>query len=323
MSNRVNDEITVYEKLERKIKSTYPELLGWFLQMKASEKTAATCKNYINKVSAFLSFLNKRKITKELVAEYIASLRYINGHETSDSYRCNIHTALSNYFDYLVDEKKIEVNYLHKITYPKNDDLDKINESRIRFTKEDFCDIINATQDGVGTQKARTFQQRTRERDLCIIKLFMLTGMRENELRQIDIEDIDMSKKTITSIGKRGKRICRYIGQEGIDILTPWIVCREKWKHHDGALFISEKGDRLHVNSIAKLVKKYTSETFEGGVSPHKIRSGVASILYEDTRNMELVREVLCHDNSKTTRRYIVKGNIDQAKGIAHMASII
>ena len=49
-------------------------------------------------------------------------------------------------------------------------------------------------------------------------------------------------------------------------------------------------------------------------VSPHKIRAGVASILYEETKDIEFVRRAIGHTNVATTQRYIRTENKEREK---------
>jgi site-specific recombinase XerD len=81
------------------------------------------------------------------------------------------------------------------------------------------------------------------------------------------------------------------------------------------ALFVTEKGNRLASVSISRLVEKYCEEGLGYKISPHKLRSGFCSILYNKTHDAEFVRRAVGHSNIATTQRYI-KTN-DNEKEIA------
>ena len=72
------------------------------------------------------------------------------------------------------------------------------------------------------------------------------------------------------------------------------------------ALFISKYGERISAKGVSNIVKKYTEEALGKPLSPHKLRAGFCSILYNKTHDTEFVRRAVGHSNISTTQRYIV-----------------
>ena len=76
-------------------------------------------------------------------------------------------------------------------------------------------------------------------------------------------------------------------------------------------------------NSVAAIVKKYTAVALEKGISPHKIRAGFCSILYEQTGDIEFVRDAVGHASVTTTQRYVVKDDTARLKAASIMNDLI
>ena len=71
------------------------------------------------------------------------------------------------------------------------------------------------------------------------------------------------------------------------------------------ALFISQKKSRLTVRSVELLVKKYAATvTSLKHITPHKLRSTYGTNLYQASRDIYLVADVLGHKDVNTTRRH-------------------
>ena len=92
---------------------------------------------------------------------------------------------------------------------------------------------------------------------------------------------------------------------------------------HENALFLSSVGKRLCVRSVELLVKKYASTvTTVKHITPHKLRSTYGTNLYQESKDIYLVADVLGHKDVNTTRRHyaeIVDENKRNARNIVHL----
>ena len=96
-------------------------------------------------------------------------------------------------------------------------------------------------------------------------------------------------------------------------MLNVWLQDREQilkmlGKESD-ALFINYNGDRMSSNNIERMVKRYTKHAIGTPISPHKLRAGFCSILYNETHDLEFVRRAVGHSDISTTQRYVVTDN--------------
>lgn len=328
MNGRVENDIKIFSQVEDKI-IDYPQYISsWYFYLKANEHSAMGCNSYINMIICFLEFINKDinkvKLTdfnEDLIIRYFLSIKYKDdGKETSISYKQSIWSCLNNFFKYLYNRKLISENYFINsgIERPKGNDLDRINKNRKLLTKEDFRKIINAIDVGVGSNKAKGYQKTYRNRDKLILLLFMTTGMRKTALQEINVNDIDIDNHKLYVIDKGHKSHVYYLSDDIIKILDKWLIDRYfiLKREDDGALFISKEKKRMSGNSISRIVDKYSYEALGYHISPHKLRSGFASILYDEKRDLEYVRRVIGHSNIATTQRYVVTDNNEREEAV-------
>lgn len=324
MPARLENEFAINETIKVLLEGLPTYVGEWHNNMLASKKTASTRRDFVRKVRNYLEFIDKDnvksipidKINEYTITDYYISIRTKkdrNGNivETSGSYQQNVYSALNNFLNFLLKRKYIEENYLSKeIERPKGDDIERINRNRIRLTRDDFKKVVHsATMESDPVLKYR---------DSAMLKIFMSTGMRETALRIINISDIDFENKTLITVDKgRGEGKIQFypLNDSTIETLQKWIEYRKYFeKYPSDALFISYQGERISCKGITKVVDKYFRKALGMHVSPHKIRAGVASILYEETKDIEFVRRAIGHTNVSTTQRYIRTENKEREK---------
>ena len=325
----MNGRIEVEAKVEKSILNNLVEMpdfvTEWFYTLRASNKTMFSCRDFLTKIKNYLKTINtntkiisKDDITLQSVVQYVISTqtKISNGEQmkTSDSYQQGIWFAMNNFLNFMHKRNYIPENYMDLIAKPKNHDLERINQHRLLLTNQDFNNILAAVK-----QERKPFN---RSRDLAIMLLFMTTGMRKTALSEINLEDVDFSKNSLTVIDKGEKTHLYYITEDFKPILNEWLEYRTSALkgNTEKALFISQQGKRIQGNSIYNLVEKYCSQALHYDVSPHKLRSGFCSIMYNETGDIEKVRRMVGHSNVSTTQRYIVTKNEEkkEAANIMH-----
>lgn len=309
MSNRLNDENKKETKLEIKLKSMPNYVTEWYYNLKASDCTASSMTDMVNKVHRFLMSINPNTkvirltdISKIDVTKYMGSLA-----SKSDSYRQSVWSCLNNFFGYFEAEGEIERNYMRTIKKAKNHDLERINAHRVLLTEDDFNKILYGVEHK-GNECA--------VRDKAILLILMTTGMRETALTEIDVSDIDMSDKELEIIDKGNKRHEYPLNSKTFEALQKWMDDREFWlKGNDtDALFLSNQGNRLSVRGLDKLVRTSTKNYLGKELSPHKLRAGFCSILYSKVHDVAFVSKAVGHSNPSVTMRYIVTDNSEREK---------
>lgn len=326
MQGRIESEIKKQQTINRLLSDLPEYVTEWYFNLKASQITPSSCKDYISKIYKFLVFVNPNTInispedinikTVEQYFILIQTKQLKNGDivYTSDSYKQGIWYALNSFLSFMNNRGYIDKNYMNEIGRPKNKDLDRINENRILLTKKDFNKILHVVQNGAGSYRARLIQERYyRNRDTLIILLFMTTGMRRTAMSEINIDDINLSNNNLTIVDKGNKRHVYVLPDDVIYYFTLWNKDRENILNNlnieSDALFLNVRGERLTGYGISEMVEKYCEEALGKKISPHKLRAGFCSILYDKTHDSEFVRRAVGHSNIATTQRYISTDN--------------
>ncbi len=299
----------------------------WNNNLIASNKSAKTCNSYVLTVRHFLASISEdvksvkpSDLTPVYLDKFFISLKtktdkYGNIQQTSDSQLTTSWFILKNFFEFMTNRGYISKNYVKDISRPKNKDLARINEHRILLSKDDFEKIIASVSRSRGKNKRR---------DMLIITLFMVTGMRASALMEIDLNNIDLKNKKLYVIDKGDKRHEYVLSDRVISVFKDYFKQREDVdpSYNKKPLFINIRGERVSMSVIKTTVTKYTEQALGKKLSPHKLRAGFCSILYNEMHDIEFVRRAVGHSSSTTTQRYIVTGNVEKEKASQIMDSI-
>ena len=311
MNGRDMNELKIFDSIQNKLNILPPYVNDWYLNIRASGCTASTCADFVGKISHFLRFINEDPlrvkicdINESVTTQYFLSIKAKtdkNGNQvyTSDSYQYSVWACLNNFMKYCVKRGDLDRNYMDFIRRPKNNDLERINNSRVLLSKEDFKSIQEAVE--TETNDIR------KKRDTAILSIFMSTGMRKTALSNIMVSDIDLVNRELKVVDKGNICHIYYLSDTLCDQISQWLDVRSAYdKHHSSYLFLSQKNGKLGTRTIADIVEKYTGKALGQKVSPHKLRSGYCSILYDETHDIEFVRRAVGHSRVDTTQRYIV-----------------
>jgi len=147
-----------------------------------------------------------------------------------------------------------------------------------------------------------------KERDYCILTLFLNCGMRLSELVGINVSDISHDKTTLRVIGKGNKERTIYLNRACIDALEAYLAVRPKDGVKDkNALFLSRQKKRISVRTVEWIVGKYLSKAGLAGkrYSPHKLRHTAATLMYKyGGVDVRALQEILGHEHLSTTEIY-------------------
>lgn len=327
MQGRLENDLVLFAKAEKKLKQLPEFVTDWYHYMQASYMTAATCRDYVFKIALFLSYINEdtlaiktTDITESKVTSYMISIKTkeIDGKqvETSDSYRNTVWYSLNNFLQYLADHNLIQENYIKKIKKKKNTDLERINQKRIKLTVDDFNKILSSINKD---------NSRYPERDKAIFMMYMSTGMRKTALSSINLEDLDLKRNKLTVIDKGDKTHQYTLFNKELLALYDWLEQRKLFQNasNNNALFISNQGNRISPDELERIIKCHSKRALGKSFSPHKLRSGFITIMYEQTGDIEKVRRMVGHKQVSTTQRYIVTDNKEKEEAADIMENLL
>ncbi len=153
-------------------------------------------------------------------------------------------------------------------------------------------------------------ESKTRERDYCIITLFLNCGMRLAELCGINLNDLDRDLRSLRVIGKGNKERIVYLNDACRDALTKYLVIRRSNEYANisvPALFISKQHKRLSDKTVQWLVYKYLglAGLDYKHYSVHKLRHTAATLMYQTGKvDVRVLKEILGHEQLNTTQIY-------------------
>lgn len=144
-----------------------------------------------------------------------------------------------------------------------------------------------------------------RERDYCILTLFLNCGLRISELIGLDVSDIH--DDALRVLGKGNKVRVVYLNQACKDALARYLAVRRPISGKDkNALFLSSQNKRISRSMVHALVKKHLSAAGldSDKYSSHKLRHTAATLMLQNGVDVKAVQEVLGHEHLNTTEIY-------------------
>lgn len=306
MNGKIEQENKIKIKIDEKL-NTLPSIFTEFYgYMDADQKSYSTIKHYIEYVSDFMDAVSTpehkdefyKYVTVPEIREYIISLRRRgngkNEIKNSDSIQATRWSALNTFFNFLVMDDYLETNPMTKTKRPKNR-----TEKPIVYLEQDE---INTILDKIKKESKPQFVNR----DLAIITLGVVTGMRVGALVQINIEDIDFVNNTIHVIEKGGKERYLKFGTNARNALSAWLIDRSTYfgDVETSALFISQWKRRITDEGVRKLINKYADGINGKHVTAHTMRKSTATNLAKAGVDIQTIASILNHQNIQTTRRY-------------------
>ena len=155
-----------------------------------------------------------------------------------------------------------------------------------------------------------------RERDYCILTLFLNCGLRVSEMVGINLSDI--SEDRLRVLGKGNKERFVYLNEACRLALEDYLPHRlSPLPEAKNALFISRQRKRISVQTVKWLVGKYLGEAglSQKHCSAHKLRHTAATLMYQNGVDVRTLKEVLGHENLDTTMIYthVVDQNLRDA----------
>ena len=211
--------------------------------------------------------------------------------DNNASTRARKTSSLKSFFNYITVKKHLlDKDPIKELETPKR------KKSLPKYlTLEQSIELLNAV-DG-----------KHKERDYCIITLFLNCGMRLSELVGLNVTDI-RPDGTARILGKGNKERIIYLNSACINAITEYLKVRPMDGVKDrNALFISAHLKRMSPKTVQALVYKYLEKIGldSQGYSCHKLRHTAATLMYQHGNvDIRILKEILGHENLGTTEIY-------------------
>ena len=154
-------------------------------------------------------------------------------------------------------------------------------------------------------QLLRAVDGRNRERDYCILCIFLNCGLRISEIVGLNLTDVRADHLRVH--GKGNKERVVYLNDAVAEAINDYLRVRSGIEAVDrGALFLSSRRTRLTREAVHAMVKK---SLLRAGLdaekySAHKLRHTAATLMLQNGVDVRTLQELLGHENLNTTQIY-------------------
>ncbi len=158
------------------------------------------------------------------------------------------------------------------------------------------------------------------ERNQVMIEILYATGLRVSELTALTMDDLNLSKGFLRTMGKGSKERIVPIGKKAIQCLENYVKTGRATllkNRISSVLFPARRGRPLSRQMFWKILKRRARQAgIRQEVSPHMLRHSFATHLIERGADLRSVQTMLGHANIVTTEIY-THLNLRHLKSIA------
>ena len=205
--------------------------------------------------------------------------------------------SIKSFYKYLtLKTSLLEVNPVAELDSPR------LKKSLPQYLSLDECVELLSSVEG-----------KNKERDYCILMIFLTCGLRISELAGLNITDISGDHMRV--LGKGNKERVVFINEACGEAVKSYMQKRKNIAAMDkNALFISEtRRRRISVQTIHHLVKKHIRDAGldSSKYSSHKLRHTAATLMLQNGVDIRTLQELLGHEHLNTTEIYTHIENSD------------
>jgi site-specific recombinase XerD len=152
------------------------------------------------------------------------------------------------------------------------------------------------------SERKKLLDAEMADRDRAIITMLLYSGLRCNELRMLDIGDVDFEEMSIhVRYGKRAKERYVPLHPDAAMAISHYLDGRQS-----GPVFLSARGGRLSLRHLRTLIKQAGQRAgLRKDLHPHALRHSFAVALLEKNCDLETIRDLLGHSSIQTTSIYL------------------
>lgn len=184
----------------------------------------------------------------------------------------------------------------------------KFGNLRARLTVIEIERLLKAVSVNETTTLTNDF---LRIRDFLIITWLLSTGLRVSELVGIKMEDLNIKEEFFRITRKGGKQQILPLSAELLHSIEKYLEIRQKKGLQGTHLFLSLQNKPIQTKTISMVINKYRKKAgIEKKITPHMLRRTFGTNLYNQTKDMYLVAEILGHASAETTRKYYADPNL-------------
>lgn len=265
----------------------------WLCCMKLDGKANSTIKAYSREINKFVEYLNNKQlinVSEDDIKGYLANKLIRGLSKVSVNASRNY---ISSFYNWMVNEHEIAEN---PCATQKQIKCDKV--IKVPFTDVEL-DLLRHNDLCV--------------RDKAIIEFLLSSGVRVNELCELNIEDVDLqSHRVHVRKGKGAKDRITFISSVASHYLQKYLQSRDD---NNSALFISNDNKntknrhRLSTDGTRYILTRIGNKVGVTEIYPHKFRRTFATTLYNKGMDIHEIQRLLGHTSISVTMTYIVSND--------------
>ncbi len=218
----------------------------------------------------------------------------------SFSNRHNMLYSLISFAKFLVSMGQLEPTVI--------DSLRRLRPKRVVPAKKTVLknlDQITSLKDAI--QRKRYEADYSRHLDHAIVDTILHTGVRNAELCNLDLDDVDFVQNVITIRLGKGRKTRRVgLSAQLKQSLQNYLTIRATKAPRDSqAVFINRRGSRIKTADITRRFLKL-SKVAGVEITPHGLRRTFATRHAEAGRPLHLIQKALGHTDIRTTQGYLM-----------------
>lgn len=283
----------------------------------ASEETI---RSYRSDLRQFMTFLQKGERDEGTAPEQVDASRirrflvWLSNRKEKKSSQARKLAVLRSLFKFLHQRGRVPSNPAAQVRSPRlGQRLPQV------LTKDEAERLMESPDSNDGARAAR---------DQAILETLYSTGARVSELVGMNWNDLSWDAGMVRLRGKGKKERLVPIGQVALDAIQRYLavsLCVRTDVHvaepassskrtkstaarpeprSDVPVFRNNRGGRLSVRSVERIVQRYASWLQGGTVTPHTLRHSYATHLLDEGADLRVIQEMLGHASLATTQKY-------------------
>lgn len=146
-------------------------------------------------------------------------------------------------------------------------------------------------------------------RNHFILNFALGTGLRNSEMRDILLDDINFSNGIFTVKGKYSKNREIKLNEVLLSLYREYLYYRNQIETDDNHLFVSKNGKHMYSANFLDVFGKYAKRCKIENCTPHTFRHAFATILIEAGYPIEKVAKILGHSTSNVCYQWYYHPN--------------
>lgn len=253
----------------------------------ASPNTLATYEIVLARLTIDHADLELRDFEPPLGTERVREFLDRHWGDAAPATRANRLAVLKSFFRWAVQEGRMGANPALPVKGPR-----RRSGERHAYSADTIQRLVSA-------------QESLREQ--CALMLLAWLGLRKNELRLLQIRDIDLTRNLIVVHGKGAKTAVLPLGFQELHDALYLHVQGEERKPDEYLLY--PRADRMRPMDAASVHRWFKRALARAGlpatIELHELRHTAADALWRATGNIVLAQQLLRHESVGTTQAYL------------------